>query len=430
MYTFTLGPCVGEIRLVLRLGGCCTFKSTAASSNVNYLPGQSGVLCRELAMSREPVTVAPAKPTAARDTSCQINTVGAHWVRSLAMTFASSAAKAIGASDCSAPNGRGGQWDAPATGQISWSQMRGRRVERPLDRGPDEPPPWALGPGPLGGRPPAAPVQLAVEVHRRGSGCGRLVLFDRVSFYIGSGARSSTSCVFCFPLELRGSLSALFSVACSLLLNRRLLPPHACIPCNYTLYVAFPSRYPAISHCGPFHRRLQSAARTMTGRRAEMDLRSLYAGSPRSLSNGARTKTDQRQRQHPIPDNSYPESMTCSVSTLSSHSASPAPSLDGSRSPVFDAADYSDPSFVSADTMSNTVAVLGPPYQYTSEKVSEARNTQPQLSEGRPQSLGLPLRVHDEGTEPGTKKTLKRSTTHPVRASSVSVRKAANRAFE
>lgn len=168
----------------------------------------------------------------------------------------------------------------------------------------------------------------------------------------------------------------------------------------------------------------------MTGRRAEMDLRSLYAGFPRSLSNGARTKADQRQRPHPIPDNSYPESMTCSVSTLSSHSASPAPSLDGSRSPVFDAADYSDPSFVSADTMSNTVAVLGPPYQYTSEKVSEARSTQPQLAEGRPQSLGLPLRVHDDGTEPGTKNTLKRSTTHPVRASSVSVRKAANRAFE
>ncbi|KAG6361688.1 hypothetical protein INS49_009916 [Diaporthe citri] len=142
----------------------------------------------------------------------------------------------------------------------------------------------------------------------------------------------------------------------------------------------------------------------MTDRRADMDLRSLYAGSPRSLSNGTRTKTDQRQRPHAIPDNSYPESMTCSVSTLSSNSASPAPSLDGSRSPVFDTADYSDPSFVSADTMSNTEAALGPHYQHTSEKPIEAKTSQAQLDVQRPQSLGLPLRMHDEGTEPGTKK--------------------------
>lgn len=161
-----------------------------------------------------------------------------------------------------------------------------------------------------------------------------------------------------------------------------------------------------------------------------MDLRSLYAESPRSLSHGTRTKTDQRQRPHAIPDNSYPESMTCSVSTLSSNSASPAPSLDGSTSPVFDTADYSDPSFVSADTMSNTEAVLGPHYQHTSEKPIEVKTIQAQLAAQRPQSLGLPLRMRDEGTEPGTKKSLKRSTTHPVRASSVSVRKASHQAFD
>lgn len=169
----------------------------------------------------------------------------------------------------------------------------------------------------------------------------------------------------------------------------------------------------------------------MTDRRADMDLRSLYAGSPRSLSHSTRTKTDQRQRPHAIPDNSYPESMTCSVSTLSSNSASPAPSLDGSRSPVFDTADYSDPPFVSADTMSNTEeANLGPQYQHTLGKVSEPKPGQPQPATERPQSLGLPLRMRDEGTEPGTKKTLRRSTTHPVRNSSVSVRQAAHRAFE
>lgn len=168
----------------------------------------------------------------------------------------------------------------------------------------------------------------------------------------------------------------------------------------------------------------------MTDRRANMDLRSLYAGSPRSLSHSTSTKTDQRQRPHAIPDNSYPESLTCSVSTLSTHSESPAPSLDGSRSPVFDTADYSDPAFVSADIMSNTEAALGSQFQHTSEKPSEAKYSQHQLAAVRPQSLGLPLRMRDEGTEPGTKKTLKRSTTHPVRASSVSVRQAAHRAFE
>lgn len=168
----------------------------------------------------------------------------------------------------------------------------------------------------------------------------------------------------------------------------------------------------------------------MTDRRADMDLRSLYAGSPRSLSHGTRTKTDQRQRPHAIPDNSYPESMTCSVSTLSTNSESPAPSLDGSSSPVFDTADYSDPSFVSADTMSSTEVVLGPHYQHTSEKLPGGKPSQPQLATMRPQSLGLPLRMRDEGTEPSTKKSLRRSTTHPVRASSVSVRQAAHRAFE
>lgn len=168
----------------------------------------------------------------------------------------------------------------------------------------------------------------------------------------------------------------------------------------------------------------------MTDRRANMDLRSLYAGSPRSLSHGTKTKTDQRQRPYANLDNSDPESMTCSVSTLSTHSESPAASLDGSRSPVFDTADYSDPSFVSTNTMSSTEAVLGHQYQHTSEKPPEAKTTQPQLAAGRPQSLGLPLRMRDEGTEPATKKSLKRSTTHPVRASSVSARQAANRAFE
>lgn len=157
-----------------------------------------------------------------------------------------------------------------------------------------------------------------------------------------------------------------------------------------------------------------------------MDLRSLYAGSPRSLSNGTRTKTDQRQRLRATPDNnSYPESMTCSVSTLSSHSASPAPSLDGSGSPVFDTADYSDPAFVSTGTMSSSqAAVLGPRYQQTLEEPFEPKAVE------RPQSLGLPLRMRDDAcAEPDTKKNLKRATTHPVR-SSVSMRRASHRAFD
>lgn len=171
-------------------------------------------------MSREPVTVAPAKPTAARDTSCQINTVGAHWVRSLAMTFARSAAKAIGASDCSAPNGRGGQWDAPATGQISWSQMRGRRVERPLDRGPDEQPPgpWALGPWVAGLPPPrsssrsrsTAVVQVAAALF-----CLIVFLFISVLGHVPRPRVSFVShlscvdpCLLCFPWHVLCSSTA------------------------------------------------------------------------------------------------------------------------------------------------------------------------------------------------------------------------------
>ena len=161
-----------------------------------------------------------------------------------------------------------------------------------------------------------------------------------------------------------------------------------------------------------------------------MDLRSLYAGSPRSLSHGTRTKTDQRQRPHAIPDNSYPESMTCSVSTLSSHSGSPAPSLDGSGSPVFDTADYSDPAFVPTDIMSGSQAGLGPQYQHNSEGPSEVKASQPQLAAGRPQSLGLPLRMRDDVCAEDTKKNLKRATTHPVRSSSVSMRRASHRVFE
>ncbi|KAJ0109742.1 hypothetical protein J7T55_004291 [Diaporthe amygdali] len=64
-----------------------------------------------------------------RDTSSKISTIGVDWAADLDMTFARDAAKAIGASDCSAPNGRPGQLHASATGPISWSQRRGRRVE-------------------------------------------------------------------------------------------------------------------------------------------------------------------------------------------------------------------------------------------------------------------------------------------------------------
>lgn len=344
------------------------------------------------------------------------------------MTFARGAAKAIGASDCSAPNGRPGQLRASATGQISWSQMRGRRVE----------PHWTgalmITPGPLVDRPPAAQVQqvqLAVVVHRRGCGLLPSVLFDHVSFYIEWGLwglvyLTSTSC-FLFPTLVARSLSTLVFRDISLHTSTAVFSLHACIPCILCF-----SRYPSISHCGPFHRRLRSAAnRIITDRRANMDLRSLYAGSPRSLSHGTKTKTDQRQRLRATPDNSYPESMTCSVSTLSSHSPSPAPSLDGSGSPVFDTADYSDPAFVSTDIMSISQVELGPQYQHTSEKPSEAKPSQPQLAAGRPQSLGLPLRMRDETcAEPDTKKSLKRATTHPVRSSSVSVRRASQRAFE
>lgn len=166
-------------------------------------------------MSREPVPVAPAKPTAARDTSCQINTVGAHWVRSLAMTFARCAARAIGASDCSAPNGRRGQWDAPATGQISWSQMRGRRVERPLDRGPDEQPPGPL----VAGLPPprSSSRSRSTAVARVAAALFCLIVFlfisdlghvprPRVSFV--SPLSCVDPCLLCFPWHFLCSSTA------------------------------------------------------------------------------------------------------------------------------------------------------------------------------------------------------------------------------
>ncbi|KAG8169625.1 hypothetical protein KVR01_000370 [Diaporthe batatas] len=162
-----------------------------------------------------------------------------------------------------------------------------------------------------------------------------------------------------------------------------------------------------------------------------MDLRSLYAGSPRSLSRGARTKTDQRQRLRAIPDTFYPESMTCSVSTLSSHSPSPAPSLDGSASPVFDTADYSDPSFVSTNIMSTGQAAFGPQYQQSPEELFAVKAGQPQMPTERPQSLGLPLRMRDDAcAQADTKKNLKRATTHPVRSSLVGVRRASHQAFD
>lgn len=169
-------------------------------------------------------------------------------------------------------------------------------------------------------------------------------------------------------------------------------------------------------------------------RRAAVDLRAQYAGSTHSLSHGTTMKTDQRQRPRPIPGNSYPESMTCSVSTLSSHSSSPAPSPNGSRSPVFDTADYitdGDPPFVSSDIMSHTQAGLDPGIQDISAKASNPASCQRQPAAERPQSLGLPLRMRDgDCAGPDKKKNLRRSTTHPVRASSVSFRPAGNRVFE
>lgn len=122
--------------------------------------------------------------------------------------------------------------------------------------------------------------------------------------------------------------------------------------------------------------------------------------------------------------------MTYSVSTLSSHSESPAPSLDGSESPVFDTADYSDPSFVSTDIMSIGQPALGPQYQQTSEGLFEVKAGQPQAVE-RPLSLGLPLRMRDDAcAEADTKRNLKRATTYPVRSSTISPRRASHRAFD
>ncbi|KAI3392042.1 hypothetical protein diail_6316 [Diaporthe ilicicola] len=145
-------------------------------------------------------------------------------------------------------------------------------------------------------------------------------------------------------------------------------------------------------------------------------------------------KTNRIPRPHAIPGNSYPESMTCSVSTLSSNSASPAPSLNGSRSPVFDVADYvtdHDQPFVSSDIMAHTQAGLDPQFQVTPEKRPSTTSFQPQMATERPQSLGLPLRMRDgDYTGPDTKKNLRRSTTHPIRASSVSFRPARNQAFD
>ncbi|KAJ0109743.1 hypothetical protein J7T55_004292 [Diaporthe amygdali] len=126
--------------------------------------------------------------------------------------------------------------------------------------------------------------------------------------------------------------------------------------------------------------------------------------------------------------------MTCSVSTLSSHSASRAPSLDGSTSPVFDTADYmtdSDPPFVASDNMPHTQAALDSQFKGAIGKLSDVTSCQPQPAANRPQSLGLPLRMRDgDCTEPDANNNLKRANTHPIRASSVSLRKASNRAFD
>ncbi|KAL1867917.1 hypothetical protein Daus18300_006192 [Diaporthe australafricana] len=81
--------------------------------------------------------------------------------------------------------------------------------------------------------------------------------------------------------------------------------------------------------------------------------------------------------------------------------------------------------------MSHAQAALDPELDSIAGKPSNPISYQHQPAAERPQSLGLPLRMRDgDWVGPDKKKNLRRSTTHPVRASSVSFRPASNRVFE
>lgn len=172
-----------------------------------------------------------------------------------------------------------------------------------------------------------------------------------------------------------------------------------------------------------------------------MDQRSLHAGAPRSatlramrpdvLSDMVVVKTEDTQRRRPVPDD-YPESMACSVSTLSSHPASPAMS---DRSPLFDPAVYMGdhdqiPDSVDIMPHSRQTSLDSQSHDLTN-RTFDAKVPLSKLSLGRPHSLNLPLRTRkDYPTEEKTDRSSRRATTYSDRASSVNPGRFNVRAFE
>ena len=149
---------------------------------------------------------------------------------------------------------------------------------------------------------------------------------------------------------------------------------------------------------------------------------------PGPLSDMIMAQTEDRQRGTSVPED-YPESMACSVSTVSSRPASPAIS---NKSPAFDPAVYDHDAVLNpVDAMSHSrQASLDFQYHGPTTKTVNTKAHLPRLSTGRPQSLNLPLRVRQESPTEKTKKTLKRATTFSERASSVNSRRFDARVFE
>lgn len=146
--------------------------------------------------------------------------------------------------------------------------------------------------------------------------------------------------------------------------------------------------------------------------------------APASLSAGSAVWKEQRARSVSID---YPESMTCSMSTLSSHPGSPTASIFSPRTPIFMAAN-------------DQAAALGP-FQVLSHSrqtsldsqmqliVQEAKSPRSSLSSRRTLSLSLPIRLrqtqptlpeHDEENE--VQESRRRSTSPLKRLSSSSSR--------
>ncbi|ROW08460.1 hypothetical protein VMCG_03184 [Cytospora schulzeri] len=137
------------------------------------------------------------------------------------------------------------------------------------------------------------------------------------------------------------------------------------------------------------------------------------------------------QSRRSVPDD-YPESMAGSVSTLSSHPASPATS---NRSPVFGPAMYMfdhDQHPDSVDIMPHSrQASFDSQYNHDFTNRTIQEKALPKLSSGRPQSLNLPLRMRtDAPTEEKTNKYLKRATTYIDRASLANTGPSRVRAFD